>query len=306
MKRTLLVATVLLGLALTLTIHAVPQGTAFTYQGELSDSGHPANGTFDMTFTLFDAATGGKPLAASIIAAQYPVTGGLFSIDLDFASVFGGQQTWLEVSVGGQTLTPRQPINSVPVAQVALSVPPGLSGYPAMLAGARVAQIGPASIALLPLSGQVDVAALIAGAEGGPIPLNAIPAPQPLPQAGTFGSLHAMFVASEADSFAGGTISATLYVGSNGNPLAATALQCAVPLPPFMANGDVLTCVSAVAVPFLLETMASLPSARVGLRRRISASALRLALEDGSDKVSSRPNQPPAPGALYRRHAFAT
>jgi hypothetical protein len=250
MKRTLLVATMLLGLALTLTIHATPQGTAFTYQGELSDGGHPANGTFDMTFTLFDAATSGKPVAAPIIAAGYPVAGGLFSIDLDFASVFAGQQTWLEVSVGGQTLTPRQPINSVPVAQFALSVPPGLSGYPTMLAGARVAQIGPGAIAVLPLSGQVDVAAQVAGTDGSLIPLTAIPAPQPLPQAGTIGSLHAMFVVSEDSSFLPGTIGATLYIGSNGNSLAATALQCSVLLPPFMATGSALTCAASIPVPF--------------------------------------------------------
>jgi hypothetical protein len=250
MKRTLLVVTMLLGLALTLTIHATPQGTAFTYQGELSDSGHPANGTFDMTFTLFGAAAGGKPLAAPIVVPQYPVTGGLFSIDLDFASVFAGQQTWLEVSIGDQTLTPRQPINSVPVAQFALSIPPGLSGYPTMLAGARFVQITPASTAVLPLSGQVDTATLIAATGGGIIPLTGIAAPQPLPQAGTFGSLHAIFIASAPSTFAGGAVGATLYIGSNANPLAATALQCAAPLPKFMAAGDLLTCTSVVPVPF--------------------------------------------------------
>ena len=38
--------------------HAVPVGTAFTYQGSLRDGGAPAQGTFDLEFTLYDDAAG--------------------------------------------------------------------------------------------------------------------------------------------------------------------------------------------------------------------------------------------------------
>ena len=42
-------------LALLLDLGARAQGTAFTYQGRLQDTGEPANGTYDLRFTLFDA-----------------------------------------------------------------------------------------------------------------------------------------------------------------------------------------------------------------------------------------------------------
>lgn len=31
------------------------QGTLFTYQGRLNDNGRPANGTYDLTFTIYDS-----------------------------------------------------------------------------------------------------------------------------------------------------------------------------------------------------------------------------------------------------------
>jgi len=120
-------------------VAAAPQSTAFTYQGNLSANGHPASGDFDMTFRLFDAATGGNPVGSPISAPHYPVAQGAFTIDLDFPNAFTGPQRWLEVSVAGQTLSPREPVNAVPVAQVALLAPPGPPG----LAGPQGLQ-GPA------------------------------------------------------------------------------------------------------------------------------------------------------------------
>src|SRR5260370_14124839 len=38
-----------------LSVHA--QGTAFTYQGRLNNGGNPANGNYDLTFTLFTSTT---------------------------------------------------------------------------------------------------------------------------------------------------------------------------------------------------------------------------------------------------------
>src|SRR5437870_7471033 len=52
-RQTVLALFVLLCSALT--IHA--QTTAFTYQGKLTDGGAPANGTYDLQFTLFDGAS---------------------------------------------------------------------------------------------------------------------------------------------------------------------------------------------------------------------------------------------------------
>src|SRR3954465_13465544 len=119
MKRSLLAASLYVAL---LTAHAAdPQTTAFTYQGNLRANGAPANGNFDLTFKLFDAATGGNQIGASIAMPAFPVVAGRFTTDLDFPGAFAGQQRWVEVIVSGQTLSPRQPVNSVPVAEFALN-----------------------------------------------------------------------------------------------------------------------------------------------------------------------------------------
>jgi hypothetical protein len=73
----------------------------------------------DLTFTLFDAATIGDQVGSTIVLSQVSVTNGVVVEDLDFGEVFTGQQLWLEVTAGSQTLTPRQKINSVPAARYA-------------------------------------------------------------------------------------------------------------------------------------------------------------------------------------------
>lgn len=135
----LIVATVLLLATHVLAASPAAQSTAFTYQGNLSASGHPASGNFDLTFKLFDAETGGTQVGGTISLPQYPVANGVFTADLDFPGAFTGTQLWLEVTVGTQTLSPRQPVNSVPVAAFALSGnvgpqgPPGLRGYTSLI-----------------------------------------------------------------------------------------------------------------------------------------------------------------------------
>jgi BclA C-terminal domain/Collagen triple helix repeat (20 copies) len=126
MKRNVLAASLLLSFA---SAHAssvgtlTPQYTAFTYQGSLTADGHPANGNFDLTFKLFDNVTPGvgNQIGSTITMLQFPVVNGAFTTDLDFPGAFTGHQLWLEVTIGSQTLSPRQPVNSVPVAQYALS-----------------------------------------------------------------------------------------------------------------------------------------------------------------------------------------
>jgi hypothetical protein len=109
-----------------------PIGTGFTYQGQLKDGGNPANGQYDLQFKLFDAASGGVQVGSTVTVANQTVTGGLFTVVLDFgASAFSGQARWLEIAVrptgGGTytTLSPRQPLTAVPYAQ---SLATGSSG----------------------------------------------------------------------------------------------------------------------------------------------------------------------------------
>jgi hypothetical protein len=107
---------------------ATAQSTAFTYQGHLLQNGTPTSGSHDLSFTLWDAVSGGAQKGPTISQGGYPVANGVFTIDLDFgANVFTGAQRWLEVKVDGNALTPRQPINSVPVAQIVLSSTNGMS-----------------------------------------------------------------------------------------------------------------------------------------------------------------------------------
>jgi len=101
---------------------ACAQTTAFSYQGQLTDNGSPANGLYDLRFELYDAHTLGSSLGVVTNAAT-AITNGLFTVTLDFGSgVFDGSERWLEVGAvtngGGafSTLSPRQPITSTPYA----------------------------------------------------------------------------------------------------------------------------------------------------------------------------------------------
>jgi hypothetical protein len=84
------------------------------YQGQLTDSGgNPLDGTYDMQFLFYDAATGGSPVR-TITKNDVTVSHGLFSVKLDIWNEFRGR--WLEVKVEGETLSPRQEILAVPYA----------------------------------------------------------------------------------------------------------------------------------------------------------------------------------------------
>src|SRR5712672_3512617 len=111
----------------TTVTSAFAQGTAFTYQGRLNDNGQPANGSYDLTFTLFGANNGGSQVGNTFTNAATPVALGLFTATLDFgAGMFTGANLWLEVAVrtngsagGYTTLSPRQPILPTPYAILA-------------------------------------------------------------------------------------------------------------------------------------------------------------------------------------------
>ncbi len=127
------------GLALLTGITtARSQGTAFTYQGRLNDGGHPANGTYDLTFALFNVSSNGAAFAGPMTNGATSVSNGQFSVTLDFGSgVFNGANYWLEIGVqtnGGNaftTLVPRQPLLPVPYAMMASSASNLLGSLPA-------------------------------------------------------------------------------------------------------------------------------------------------------------------------------
>jgi hypothetical protein len=110
---------------------ADPLGSAFTYQGQFSDSGSPANGNYDFKFTLYASASGGTAVDTVELDSQ-SISGGLVNASLDFTDApYNGQALWVEVSVrsagGGSftTLAPRQAITATPYALYALNAPSG-------------------------------------------------------------------------------------------------------------------------------------------------------------------------------------
>src|SRR3990170_3808334 len=104
-----------------------PLGTAFTYQGQLKGAGVPLDGTADFQFTLWDAAgsgnppTGGTQVGGVQATNALPVSAGLFTVTLNNGGEFGasafiGEQRWLEISVNGTALSPRQALTAAPYA----------------------------------------------------------------------------------------------------------------------------------------------------------------------------------------------
>ena len=63
------------------------QGTAFSYQGRLSDNGALANGLFDLRFTLQEALAGGNQIGSAVTVSAAGVSNGLFNVALDFGAV---------------------------------------------------------------------------------------------------------------------------------------------------------------------------------------------------------------------------
>ncbi|MBL8878408.1 MAG: hypothetical protein JNG88_04740 [Phycisphaerales bacterium] len=103
---------------------AFAQQQPFTYQGQLKNGANPFNGTANMTFRLFDAATGGTMIDQEVIN-NVSVSNGLFTVTLGnteeyrFYGAFSDAPTWLEITVNGTTLSPRQFITYAPKAQYA-------------------------------------------------------------------------------------------------------------------------------------------------------------------------------------------
>jgi len=103
-----------------------PSGTAFTYQGNLSEAGSPANGSYNFRFYLWDDSNrtsliGTYPSSGTIPAN---VVEGAFIVKLDFgAGAFTGEKRWLEIEVNGSALSPLQELTPAPYALYAMDGP---------------------------------------------------------------------------------------------------------------------------------------------------------------------------------------
>ncbi|MFQ5666133.1 MAG: hypothetical protein ACE5I7_06830, partial [Candidatus Binatia bacterium] len=137
------VAVALVGAVASVGSRVQALDTAFTYQGDLQESGSPADGTCDFEFRLFDALTNGTQIGSTQQDNNQSVTDGLFTVQLDFGgTAFDGADRWLQIAVrcpvgsgGFTTLSPRQKLTATPYALHAAAAGSaawsGLTGVPA-------------------------------------------------------------------------------------------------------------------------------------------------------------------------------
>lgn len=76
-------------------------GAAFTYQGQLKNSGANVNTPADMQFSLWTAASGGSQVGSTITQTGVGVSQGLFTTSVDFGvnPYIFGDALWLQVAV---------------------------------------------------------------------------------------------------------------------------------------------------------------------------------------------------------------
>ena len=124
---------ILITVAITVTGQAAPTerplqapiGTDFTYQGYLEDGGLPANGTYNMRFSLFNGPESyATQVGPTVSLASVEVVDGYFTVELDFGDVpwNTGLEMFLQIAIYDippfdyVTLSPRQKIGPVPYA----------------------------------------------------------------------------------------------------------------------------------------------------------------------------------------------
>ncbi|MFG0313074.1 MAG: hypothetical protein ACF8LL_02645, partial [Phycisphaerales bacterium] len=84
------------------------------------DNGTPANGLYNMTFSLTDSPVGGLALAVDSVN-NVAVVDGLFTVEVDFPSgLLNSDQRWMSINVQGTILSPRVRLRDTPRAQNAV------------------------------------------------------------------------------------------------------------------------------------------------------------------------------------------
>ncbi len=150
-------------------------GTAFTYQGRLNDGLGPANGIYDLSFSVYDSTNlPGTLIAGPLTNSATAISNGLFTVTLDFGTnVFNGTERWLEIGVRTNgassfvTLVPRQKVTPTPYALMSLEALQSAS-----LLGTLPASQLPAGVVTNNQSG-VNLSGSFAGNGGGLTNLNA-------------------------------------------------------------------------------------------------------------------------------------
>jgi hypothetical protein len=110
---------------LWLTLGLVPQlawavPNVINYQGYLTDSSSsPLNGAVNVTLKFWDALTGGNVLGSPKSYPNVNVNNGVFSQNVDVSDITFDNPVYVETTVNGETLAPRQLVTSVPTSHLA-------------------------------------------------------------------------------------------------------------------------------------------------------------------------------------------
>jgi Chaperone of endosialidase len=120
MKKTLQNLLVITAICLSAPLLHAQGTTAFTYQGQLRDTGTNANGTYTMIFKLYDSAGGGNEIGGAVTISP-TLANGLFTVNLDYgAGAFDGSNRWLDITVQSgsesEELSPRVQVLPTPYA----------------------------------------------------------------------------------------------------------------------------------------------------------------------------------------------
>ena len=108
---------------LALSLTALPPASAanlppITYTGQLIVGTSPvANGSYDLQFSLYTAATGGTQVGSTVTAAAVPVVDGVFYVELNFTNAIMGQTLYLQTAyrlTGGSSYTTQTPRKLLP------------------------------------------------------------------------------------------------------------------------------------------------------------------------------------------------
>jgi hypothetical protein len=126
MKSNTMIKSLLFAVALgpfLFALGAAGQGTAFTYQGQLQYNGSPANGSYNMIFSLFENPAGSGSALFSTTNLGIHVSAGLFTAELDFGpGVFTGPAYWMQtqVATNGEPYSPLAPLVQLTPAPYAI------------------------------------------------------------------------------------------------------------------------------------------------------------------------------------------
>jgi hypothetical protein len=87
-RSTTLASALLLALGSAFAAHAAP----FTYHGNLTDGGQPANGRYDLQVALYGSEQGATPLMPAATLFGVEVRDGSFSTELDLGEALAEQR----------------------------------------------------------------------------------------------------------------------------------------------------------------------------------------------------------------------